>query len=261
MVVHMAQTDKTVTLEHREEEEHPSFPWHEIAQDPNTRSVCLLSDDQLFRAGCEYLLSSVKGVNLRVSTAPVSRKAALRSMDEAAPDAVIIGVTQLRQDTIDLLVALHEARPRTGFIVVFAWANQRVIEDLRAVSSRIRNGFACVSRDSVASEQHLLQLIDAVCDGRVLLDPGLLDRFLAPQSAANTVTSRLSNRETEVLHLMATGLTNPGIATALFLERKTVERHINSIYTKLSDKAGDGHPRVNTILAYLTASGRLDSAV
>ncbi len=188
----------------------------------------------------------------------MDRSQAIRAVHEIAPDAVIIGVTQLKQDTLDLLMSLRDARPGTGFILVFAWAGQRVIQDLRSFSSKAQGGFACVSRDSVASEQHLLQLIEAVTADRVLLDPALLDRFLAPDSLGNSITSRLSNREGEVLHLMASGMTNPGIAHALFLERKTVERHINSIYTKLGDKSGEGHPRVNTILAYLQASGRLD---
>ncbi|MDA1035777.1 MAG: response regulator transcription factor [Chloroflexi bacterium] len=249
-------TTQTVVAETSDELQ--SFPWHQIDQNQGTRSIFLLSDDQLFRAGCEYLLSSAESVDLRVSVAPVDRTQAMRALDEVAPDAVIIGVRQLKQDTLDLLTSLREARPQTGFILVFAWAGQRVIQDLRTISSKAQGGFACVSRDSVASEQHLLQLIEAVTAGRVLLDPALLDRFLAPESAGNPVTARLSNREGEVLHLMATGLTNPGIAHALCLERKAVERHINSIYTKLGDKAGEGHPRVNTILAYLEASGRLD---
>lgn len=258
-MVNMAQIDETTqAVAAKASATKQDFPWHEIDTNLNTRSIFLLSDDHLFRAGCEYLLSSAEGVDLRVSVASMDRTQAIKAMDSIAPDAVIIGVTQLKQETLDLLMSLRNARPDTGFILVFAWAGKRVIQDLRGISSKSTGGFVCVSRDSVASEQHLLQLIEAVTAGRVLLDPTLLDRFLAPDATGNAVTSRLSNREGEVLHLMASGMTNPGIAHALCLERKTVERHINSIYTKLGDKAGEGHPRVNTILAYLQASGRLD---
>ena len=155
------------------------------------------------------LLSSAEGVDFRVAVASMNRGQAIRAMDSPPPDAVIIGVTQVKQDMLDLLMALRDARSETGFILVFAWAGQRVIQDLRAVSSKSVGGFACVSRGSVTSEQHLLQLIEAVTAGCVLLDPTLLDRFLAPDANGNAVTRRRLNREGEVLHLMASGMTNP----------------------------------------------------
>ena len=88
-------------------------------------------------------------------------------------------------------------------------------------------------------------------DGRILLDQSVRGHFFKPDVERNVVTNWASKKEAEVLSL---------VAQALFLERKTVERHINSIYTKLDGQSSDGHPRMNTILAYLRASGRLDAA-
>ena len=70
---------------------------------------------------------------------------------------------------------------------------------------------------------------------------------------------RLSPREVEVLGLMADGLSNPEIADALHLERKTIERHIINIYSKSGDGSLHGHSRVSLVLAFLRAMGRLDA--
>ena len=173
---------------------------------------------------------------------------------------MILGVPELDRATLDFVVEVHDAHPDSGWVLVFGTATPQAVSELRNVTARIRNGFACVSRDSIASAQHLHQLIEAVVDGRILLDQRVMDRLFDSSKEHNGVASLLSRREAEVLDLMSEGLTNPGIAGPLCLERKTVERHINSIYTKLANQAGEGHPRVNTILAYLRAAGRLDAA-
>lgn len=236
------------------------FPWHEIDDVVAAKRVVLFAENELFRAGCEQVLAESESLDLRLSTGAVSRERAMGFLAANAPQVTIVGVSQLSMATLDFLRELHAAQPEMGLIVVYGSAPEKVMRELRSVSAQVRSGFACVSQASVATGQHLVQLIDAVGDKRILLDQSIMERLLSPDAGNNSVVSRLSNREAEVMDLMATGLTNPGIADALCLERKTIERHINSIYTKLGDESAEGHPRVNTILAYLKASGRLDAA-
>jgi Bacterial regulatory proteins, luxR family len=68
------------------------------------------------------------------------------------------------------------------------------------------------------------------------------------------VHTRLTFRETEVLAAMASGMANTAIADSLFISRKAVEKHVNSIFSKLLLTGGDGgqHPRVQAVLFYLT---------
>ena len=65
---------------------------------------------------------------------------------------------------------------------------------------------------------------------------------------------RLTFRETEVLAAMASGMANAAIADSLFISRKAVEKHVNSIFSKLLLTGGDGgqHPRVQAVLFYVT---------
>lgn len=255
------QTNET-KMETAEAGNISDFPWHEIDHVVAQKTVVLFADNELFRAGCEQALSASEDLDLRLSTGTVSRERAIGFINANAPKVVIVGVSQLSLATLEFVRALNAEQPEMGLIMVYGWAPEKVIHELRSLSSELRHGFACVSQESVATGQHLLQLIETVSDRRILLDQSIMERLLSPDAAGNgsTVVARLSPREAEVMDLMATGLTNPGIADSLCLERKTIERHINSIYSKLGDESAEGHPRVNTILAYLRASGRLDAA-
>jgi DNA-binding NarL/FixJ family response regulator len=237
-----------------------TFPWHEIGDVVAQKTVVLFADNELFRAGCEQVLAASEDLDLRLSTGAVTGERALGFINANTPQVTIVGVAQLAMATLEFLRDLHEAQPHMGLVVVYGSAPEKIIRELRGVSAQIHSGFACVSQASVGTGQHLLQLIEAVSDKRILLDQSIMERLLSPDATSNTVISRLSTREAEVMDLMSTGLTNPGIADALCLERKTIERHINSIYNKLDHESAEGHPRVNTILAYLRASGRLDAA-
>ena len=80
---------------------------------------------------------------------------------------------------------------------------------------------------------------------------------MAPTDATATLLKDLTSRELEVLSWMAKGYRNPTIAELLFLQPKTVERHVNGIYGKLGAALDSKHPRVHAITLYLRAMGIL----
>ena len=114
-------------------------------------------------------------------------------------------------------------------------------------------GVGYLLKDRVADLSEFLGALDRVAAGGSALDPEVVSQLLA---RSRHPLAALTAREREVLALMAEGRTNTAIAAALFVGEGAVEKHINSIFTKLGLSPGDrDHRRVLAVLRYLTAIG------
>ena len=101
-----------------------------------------------------------------------------------------------------------------------------------------------------------LEAAERVARGGSALDPQVVGRLLG-RGAADGPLAELTDREREVLALMAEGLTNAGIAKRLFLSERTVEAHVRHVLTKLDiPDSEDGHRRVLAVLAHISAARR-----
>jgi DNA-binding NarL/FixJ family response regulator len=99
-------------------------------------------------------------------------------------------------------------------------------------------------------------LIDALCrlaDGETVVDPTIVARLFARKRRANPL-DKLTEREREVLALLAEGLFNRSIATRLFVTERTIEAHVKQVFLKLGlNTDPDSHRRVLAVLAYYAA--------
>ena len=91
-----------------------------------------------------------------------------------------------------------------------------------------------------------------------MLDPIMVEKLTSQKGISeNSPLKELTRREMEVLALMAKACTNSTIASILYIQPRTVEHHINSIFSKLSIAPETGqHARVQAVLAYLKATGQ-----
>src|SRR5262252_3766505 len=105
----------------------------------------------------------------------------------------------------------------------------------------------------VANPGQLLAAIQEVAQGGSVIDPQVVQALLAERSrAAQSPLSDLTSRERDVLASMAEGKTNAAIADALTLTRRAVEKHINSIFSKLPfGQAADTDRRITAVLLFL----------
>jgi DNA-binding NarL/FixJ family response regulator len=98
-----------------------------------------------------------------------------------------------------------------------------------------------------------LAAAERVARGGSALDPEVVGRLVSP--GADDGLAGLSDREREILSLMAEGLTNTGIAKRLVLSERTVEAHVRHVLLKLSiPQSEDGHRRVLAVIAHLSAA-------
>jgi DNA-binding NarL/FixJ family response regulator len=112
-------------------------------------------------------------------------------------------------------------------------------------------------KERVSEVDQLLRAIHEVARGGSVIDPKVVEVLVEARSrAAQSPIARLTPRETEILGEMAQGKNNAAIASALVLSERAVEKHINSIFSKLNlSEEIDTHRRVKAVLLFLSDRG------
>ena len=169
------------------------------------------------------------------------------------PDLVVLDVRMPPTFTDEGARAAKQVKdehPEIGVLVL-----SQHVETEHAIDLVSLGGFGYLLKDRVLDVAGFLAAAERVAAGGSALDPDVVARLVSPGGVPDDPLAELSDREREVLELMAEGLTNAGIAKRLFLSERTVEAHVRQVLMKLSITASDdGHRRVLAVLAHLTAA-------
>ncbi|MEV7719909.1 MULTISPECIES: response regulator transcription factor [unclassified Streptomyces] len=194
----------------------------------------LIADDQMMvRQGLTVLLNAEPGIE--VVGQAVDGADAIEKVAELDPDVVLMDIRMPRLGGIDATRAVTEADGSTVKVLVLTTfdLDEYVYEALRAGAS----GF--LLKD--ASSDELAHAVRVVAEGEALLAPNITKRLIAefarvgagPRAAPKGRAGDLTERETEVLILIAQGLSNTEIAARLVVAEQTVKSHVGRILTKL----------------------------
>ena len=146
--------------------------------------------------------------------------------------------------------AIKESLPDVGVLVL-----SQHVETTHAVSLVTLGGFGYLLKDRVLDVGDFLEAAERVARGGSALDPQVVARLVNSGAPGDDRLAALSEREREVLELMAEGLTNAGIAKRLYLSERTVEAHVRNVLMKLDlPESDDAHRRVLAVLAALEAA-------
>lgn len=146
-------------------------------------------------------------------------------------------------------IACRAKRPGFPVLVLSQWVEHLYARELLASGD---GAVGYLLKDRVGDIREFVEAVRRVARGGTVLDPEVVAAIMArPQARA---VDRLSAREQEVLSLMAEGRSNAAIAARLFITSKAVDKHANSIFTKLDlPLAPDDNRRVLAVLAWLGA--------
>jgi len=195
-----------------------------------TVRVLLVDDQALFRAGLRAVLSAEDGIEV-VGEASDGQEA-LQHAAETRPDVVLM---DLKMPVFDGVAATRRLRVQSPSCQIVALTT---FEDDELVFEALRAGAVGYLLKDVAP-QRLVEAIVAAARGESVLQPSVAAKVLAelvrlPHQAARAASAAgLSERELEVLRLIARGASNKEIAAALFLAEGTVKNHVTNILTKL----------------------------
>ena len=169
------------------------------------------------------------------------------------PDLVVMDVRMPPSYTDEGTRAAKQLKaehPEIGVLVL-----SQHIESTHAVDLVSLGGFGYLLKDRVLEVAEFLDAAQRVARGGSALDPRVVARLVAPPDISDDPLAALSDREREVLELMAEGLTNAGIAQRLYLSERTIEAHVRHVLLKLSVPEGEhANRRVLAVLAHLSAA-------
>jgi DNA-binding NarL/FixJ family response regulator len=207
--------------------------------------VVIVEDQVLLREGLAMLFAD--GGHEVVATQG-DAEGLLAVVELVAPDLVVLDVRMPPTHTdegIRAAAELKAAHPTLGVLVL-----SQHVESVHSVGLVEHSAFGYLLKDRVLEVGEFLGTCERVAAGGSALDPKVVSNLVAGR--LRTGRSALSERELEVLGLMAQGLTNAGIAERLVISDRTVESHVRRLFIKLDiPESTNEHRRVLAVLAHL----------
>jgi DNA-binding NarL/FixJ family response regulator len=213
----------------------------------------LVAEDQTILRDT-YVNTLTEMANIVVLGAVPDGQAAVEATVELQPDVVLMDIQMPRLNGIQAAEQIRAAIPGVG-VVLFSHYSQRQYAEAFLRSGTA--GKAYLLKTTLSEPAELARAIQVVAEGGAILAPEIQDELIRLASAApDSQFSSLTNREMEVLGLMAQGYTNISIARKLSISERTVESHVNNIFGKLGLTSEAAHnPRVMAVLLFLESGG------
>ena len=210
--------------------------------------IAIAEDQVLLREGLSRLFADA---GHEVVDARGDADGLLDAVSALQPDLVVVDIRMPPTYSLEGALAaraIKHTHPSTGVLVLSGHVETAHTLDLVTLG-----GFGHLLKDRVLDVEEFLESARRVARGGSALDPEVVRSLLGPPSRGGSLRG-LSEREHEVLELMAEGLTNAAIARRLHLSERTVEAHVRHVLTKLDiPTSEDGHRRVLAVLLFLGA--------
>jgi DNA-binding NarL/FixJ family response regulator len=217
--------------------------------------VVVADDVMLTREGIVRLL---RDAEIDVVAEADDAEALLRHVRNTRPDVAIVDIRMPPTHTDEGLVAAQQIRsqyPDVGVLVLSQYVEpsyaMRVLEEHPE-----RTGY--LLKDRVFDVALLIDALRRIAESETVVDPTIVSRLVGRRRRTDPL-AELSNREREVLGLVAEGLSNKAVAARLFVTERTIEAHVKQIFLKLGLNVNpESHRRVLAVLAYLRTGALAD---
>ena len=221
---------------------------------PERLRVVIAEDNYLVREGTRRLLEDSGEVDVLASVS--NAEELLQAVDRLRPDAVLTDIRMPPGHQVEGIAAAHAIRkkhPTIGVVVLSQHSDASYAVQLLKDGTE---GLGYLLKTRVGELGELLHALREVAAGRSVVDSGVVERLIDYRSRqAESPLRMLTEREIEVLREMAEGKSNPAIAGSLHLSESSVEKYVNSIFSKLGlSEERLLSRRVAAVLAYLRAA-------
>jgi DNA-binding NarL/FixJ family response regulator len=192
--------------------------------------VVVADDQAAVREGLVTLLSTMP--DIEVVGSAVDGEQVVGMVARSAPDVVLMDLRMPGLDGVEATRRIRTVHPGTQVVVLTTYADdESILDALRA------GAIGYLTKD--AGRDHIRRAIEAAAAGQAVLDPAVQARLVAiarQPTAETTLPDGLTDREAEVLRLIASGMSNGEIAGQLFVSAATVKTHVNHIFAKTGSR-------------------------
>jgi DNA-binding NarL/FixJ family response regulator len=208
-------------------------------------------DNVLLREGLVQLLGQADHLELLGACGTLPDL--LELVDRDPPDVVLTDIRMPPTHTDEGIAAarlIRERHPQVGVVVLSQYSSSAYAHALFEDGSDAR---AYLLKDRITDVDELLYAIEAVAGGGSVVDPKIVEELVSSRARKpKSPLESLTVREREILAEIASGKSNQGIASTLFLSARAIEKHSNSIFNKLGlAQEPDVNRRVKAVLLYL----------
>jgi DNA-binding NarL/FixJ family response regulator len=221
-------------------------------------SLLVVEEQEIYREIFNNILPKNTNIDILRITGGGEKGSMIRAAAELNPNVMLLSIKKLDSSIIEELEKIRNTYPRMGIVILIVYYSSQDIELLRRLALCGESGMALFLKQSLDKVEQLYRTILAVSQGQVILDPPLATFMFAGKPECPFL-KQLTTRELEILSLLSQGYTNSAIADTLFIDIKTVEHHLNSMYSKLKADPdyNTKHLRVSAARLYLEKMGTL----
>jgi len=232
--------------------DQPKPEMRQSADDARPVRLVVAEDSYVIREFLTAALDGASGIELVATCA--NGKELQKAIDVWDPDVVLTDIRMPpsgAQEGVRIAAALRETRPDVGVVVLSQYAEPAYAMSLLGQGT---SGRAYLLKERIRDKEELIAAIKAVARGGSVIDPAIVDVLIQARSrAATSRLAELTPRERELLAQIAAGKSNGAIAESLVLTKRAVEKHVNSIFSKLNlPETQDVSRRVKATLIFLS---------
>lgn len=210
--------------------------------------VVVAEDVMLTREGIVHVLTTA-GIDVVGEVGDV--EGLMRSVTIEHPDIAVLDIRMPPTQTNEGIVAAHrlrEVQPGIGILVLSQFVESAYAMELL---QELPEATGYLLKERVFDGAVLVDALNRILEGETVVDPTIVARLLGRARKKDPLAA-LTDREREVLSLVAEGMSNKAIANRLFVAERTVEAHVTQVFLKLGlGQSPDSHRRVLAVLAFL----------